>query len=210
MPVYSRRDLMNTILKGGLSIPFALSPLKNYARAQSQQSSRPLRFITITLPYCPRTETTDGTNSNDNFIRIMWDCFPEAVRPMTRFFSNFSYNIEEPFWHGLAGYSYLFTCNPVPGPRINPSDNPQTASLDYEIARLMGSSFMPYANMPTTAAEPVSNLNMPLTLFGHKPYWGEYTGSEALYYPPTTGNNLDAETNWGCFLTYPGFLMSKC
>ena len=202
MSRFSRRDLINSILKGSLTLPFAFSPLKKYALGQSSQNSRPLRFITITLPYSPRTETNDGTNSADNFIRIMWNNFPQSLRPYTRFFSNFSYNIEEPFWHGLAGYSYLFTCNPVPNARANPSDNPQPVSLDYEIARLIGESFQPYANLQASALDPVTNLNMPLTLFGHKPYWGEYTGSDDLYFPPTTGFNLDAEANFGSFLSY--------
>ncbi|MFK7827543.1 MAG: hypothetical protein AB8G05_25585 [Oligoflexales bacterium] len=202
MANFSRRDLINSILKGSLSLPFALSPLKKYAWAQGTQGSRPLRFITITLPYSPRTETNNGTNSDDNFIRIMWDNCPQSIRPYTRFFSNFSYNIEEPFWHGLAGYSYLLTCNPVSNARANPSDNPQPVSLDYEIARLIGQSFQSYANLPTTTQDPINNLNMPLTLFGHKPYWGEYTGSDALYFPPTTGFNLDAEANFGSFLSY--------
>jgi hypothetical protein len=133
----------------------------------------------------------------------MWDRFPESVRPYTRFFSNFSYNIADDYWHGMAGYSYLFTCNPIPADRASPSDHPRTVSMDYEVARLMGNHYTPYANMQASAGEAIQNSVMPLTLMSHRPYWGEYTGSDSIYYPPTTGAGVfDGNTNFGCFLTY--------
>jgi len=199
----SRRDFVSGVLKGAFSIPFALSPLGRVVHAQAIPSDTPLRFISITLPFSPRTETTDGSNDDDNFIRIMWDQFPESVRPSLRFFSNFSYNIEEPFWHGMAGYSYLFTCNPISADRAQVSDHPRTVSMDYEIARLMGTQYLPYANLSANANDPIQNTTMPLTLMSHQPYWGEHSGSEEIYYAPTTGAGVfDANTNYGCFLSY--------
>ena len=199
----SRRNFSSGVLKGAFSIPFALSPLAREVQAQTAQSDRPLRFISITLPFSPRTETTDGSNGDDNFIRLMWDQFPESARPYTRFFSNFSYNIEDGFWHGMAGFSYLLTCNPISTDRTIPSDHPHTVSLDYEIARLMGSHYSPYANMQANANDPIQNSAMPMTLMSHKPYWGEYTGSDSVYYAPTTGaGQFDGNANYGCFLTY--------
>lgn len=199
----TRRDLVSGILKGAFSIPFALSPLGRVAYGQSAPSSTPLRFITITMPFSPRTETSDGSSGDDNFIRIMWDQFPASVRPYMRFFSNFSYNIEDPFWHGMAGFSHLLTCNPVSADRANPSDLPRTVSMDYEIARLMGSHYAPYAGMQASTGGPISNTIMPMTLMSHRPYWGEYTGNQDVYYAPTTGTGVfDGNTNYGTFLTY--------
>ncbi|MGH1486489.1 MAG: hypothetical protein ACRBCI_09735 [Cellvibrionaceae bacterium] len=200
----TRRELISGMMKGAFSIPFALSPMGQFARAQPSSTNAPLRFITITLPYSPRTETNDGSNGDDNFIRIMWDQFPESVRPYTRFFSNFSYNITDTGnWHGFGGFSHLFTCNPLSSDRANPWDQPRTVSMDYEIASLMGDHFSPYANMQTSAGGPIQNRTMPMTLLSHKPYWGEYTGSDTIYYAPTTGAGVfDANTNFGCYLTY--------
>lgn len=201
---FTRRELLDGIIKGAVAIPFALSPFGRLAYGQtSAPSNAPLRLINIALPFSPRTETNDGSNRDDNFIRIMWDRIPENVRPYMRFFTNFSYNIEETYWHGMAGYSYLLTCNAISADRGSPSDFPRTVSMDYEIARLMGSHYAPYANMPAFAGDPILNANMPVMLMSHKPYWGEYTGSNEVYFPPTTGTGVfDGNTNFGCFMSY--------
>jgi len=199
----TRRDLVSGILKGAFSIPFALSPMGRLAHGQSAPTDTPLRLITITLPFSARTETNDGSSGDDNFIRIMWDQFPSNVRPYMRFFSNFSYNIEDPYWHGMAGFSHLLTCNPISADRASSSDLPRTVSMDYEIARLMGNYYSPYANMQASAGAAIQNSVMPMALMSHRPYWGEYTGSQSTYYAPTVGaGQFDGNTNYSCFLSY--------
>ncbi|MFT6389153.1 MAG: hypothetical protein ACJAUP_002543 [Cellvibrionaceae bacterium] len=202
----TRRDLVSGILKGAFSIPFALSPMGRLAYGQSAPTDTPLRLITITIPYSANTETDGESYSDNHFTNIMWNQFPPTVRPYTRFFSKFSYNIRDTAnWHGFGGFGHLFTCNPLPSDRGDSSDQPRSVSMDYEIASLMGSYYAPYANMQTSASGAILNSIMPITLMSHAPLniLGEYKGSESIYYPPTTGSNVfDTDTNFGCFLTY--------
>lgn len=198
----TRRDLVSGILKGAFSIPFALSPMGRLAYGQPAPSGEaPLRLITITMPFSPRTETTDGSNTDNNFIQIMWNKLSPEVREYTRFFSNFSYNISDNAWHGSAGFSHLLTCNSLaPYRGQNPANYPRTVSMDYEIARLIGSNanYGPYSNI-------LNSPTMPMTLFSHSPYGenNEYTGSSEFYYPPVRGDaTLDGDANFTCFLTY--------
>ncbi len=198
----TRRDLISGIMKGAFTIPFALSPMGRLAYGQTVPSRTPLRLITITVPFSPRTETTDGSNTDNNFIRIMWNQFSSEVREYTRFFSNFSYNIADNAWHGSAGFSHLLTCNSLAEYRgqfpADPSRYPRSVSMDYEIASLMSPYYTRYNNI-------LNSTTMPMTLFSHSPYGdgNEYTGSEDFYYPPIRGDsNFDGDANFTCFLTY--------
>lgn len=194
----NRRDLIEYALKGSISLPFAMNPMFKQAFGQAIPSGQPMRLINLVLPYTPlplRMNNSDpayfGLLSQDHFARAMWDQSSSTVRPYLRFLTDFSYNTRHVNWHGLAGYSFLFTSTPIVEARSSHTDVQVRNSFDYLVAQHLGSlGYSPYA----LASQG------PLNLMAVTGYPAHLMTNESLgFLPPNV-----VEGNYSPFLTYKG------
>lgn len=176
----TRRGFLGSSARSLGVLPFVLDPLGKTLFGQSAPASnRALRFITIFTPQVPFTYREGNGYPSDIWFRLFWDAASDTrVRALTRFFPQFSHNVEPFALHDLGFVAALTGCQ-YPnieaynhgrmGGRTNPSsvvDYPIN-SLDQRIAQVVNQGYQPAFDITNQLALLMSEMVNNLTADGY-------------------------------------------